>query len=743
MNLFENLQNINEDKENFNKSKHNKNIQLEGLNDYTQEEIKAGQQISGYKENEFDSLSQEDMIYWIEKAKDNIKTEDHLNTSSGEQYFKIEQDSNYSQEMNDACAVYKYYVFNPNGDGDGYVEVSEFDNQDPRYADGSDEQFMYQIEEIVDADWINDGELKSCFDDVGTGVIDGEFTKLALESMINSAFKKYVNECLNNVEESTEVAIEVVTPKTERYNMKSDLWIAFEKENCTSVSLEDLFNIFSISELNEIYDELFDYDEDEEDLDESIELIEGMKDWSEEEIVKYVADNFEKITKIKMSTIFHPQSEDPNTEVPMFNQEVIDNSWPLIQSFLDKKNISYSDDFIYKLDDELSKYCTNCEATSGIGSAGNYKTSAIDIIPIEQKKRKQEDIKPKNETWPEENDIDDDIYRYSVENELDTEDDYNSALMSLRQRYGSKELAYAEGIEKLKENIDIDFSTLYNLEPLYFKNDKGGKFKVIIDQFPMKPEDYDEGYKPEYGGSEEELSAAQLAYDNGEVFDIVEIDSGDVVGIAYGEDDLIRGMTAMNLVPAKTRTEVIFEGSNESKEKYISQIDGMKSKVDLVNLLHKIRDNKGLNKTDKDELEKKIQKKVKTTASTEGETESIVRMTEDVDVGGYNFSSEDIQSYVDFTKENPDDWMDDKFARPCEYNGKTYYIIYELDEADVTNTIGLKDKESIVCLVADDEYSTYLAYFSWSPFDKGDGESGPIIDTDLNDNPDKVEPIGN
>jgi len=94
-----------------------------------------------------------------------------------EKFFQAEHDNSYVKENTDyADSVYKYYVFNPYGDGDGYVEVSMWD-------DG-----YCCIESYEDVYTAPPGALRQMFNKTHF------LSKGELESTINRIFKKYVNQ---------------------------------------------------------------------------------------------------------------------------------------------------------------------------------------------------------------------------------------------------------------------------------------------------------------------------------------------------------------------------------------------------------------------------------------------------------------------------------------------------------------------------------------------------------------------
>lgn len=153
------------------------------------------------------------------------------------------------------------------------------------------------------------------------------------------------------------------------------------------------------------------------------------------------------------------------------------------------------------------------------------------------------------------------------------------------------------------------------------------------------------------------------------------------------------------------------EIKESTKDDYISKIDKETSNVELVNILHKVRANKGLSVDDRKELEDKIRNKVRSI-----KTEAITEFY------GKEWSDEEIQKLIDFTKKNPDaaGYADpSEHADPFNYNGKTYYTIGEGKE------IIFDGKDCVVFLTVDEELNRHLSYFEVSYSDDGDGESGP------------------
>ena len=146
-------------------------------------------------------------------------------------------------------------------------------------------------------------------------------------------------------------------------------------------------------------------------------------------------------------------------------------------------------------------------------------------------------------------------------------------------------------------------------------------------------------------------------------------------------------------------------------DEYLERVMDEKSNVELVNLLHEIRDNKKLKAEDKKKLEDEIRTKVRSI-----KTEAITEFY------GKEWSDDEIKKAVEVAKENPDSvgYIDpNECASPFNYDGKTYYTVGEGKE------IVFDGKYSVVYLTVDDELNRYLSYFEVSYTDDGDGESGP------------------
>ena len=95
------------------------------------------------------------------------------------------------------------------------------------------------------------------------------------------------------------------------------------------------------------------------------------------------------------------------------------------------------------------------------------------------------------------------------------------------------------------EEVDKAFEEIvYNDGVIYGQLVTGEYADICRTSDYERPEDYDEGYLPKYGGSQEKLDAAIEAYENGDVYIIDVVDKDDIDNIdyvyayIYGDEDL-------------------------------------------------------------------------------------------------------------------------------------------------------------------------------------------------------------
>lgn len=135
--------------------------------------------------------------------------------------------------------------------------------------------------------------------------------------------------------------------------------------------------------------------------------------------------------------------------------------------------------------------------------------------------------------------------------------------------------------ENLNKNQILNEDSLDPLELLisgddvYFRNEADiplvGRY---ANNYPQ-PEEYDEGFLPENGGTEEELQKAKEAYEAGDVWQFDEVhedtltSTGDIYAIIYGQNDLAKFINTLRYVKIVKRLEEdqIDDAREESKEK--------------------------------------------------------------------------------------------------------------------------------------------------------------------------------
>lgn len=269
-------------------------------------------------------------------------------------------------------------------------------------------------------------------------------------------------------------------------------------------------------------------------------------------------------------------------------------------------------------------------------------------------------------------------------------------------------------IDKLKELYDYISSEYESEEVIESKTIKteslDGKDVVNSIEYIRDAMDSLEKYVNANGAIDDKLAEclqvmfkqADIIYENTELMN--EATSG--IGGAYTTK-------AIDLVSETNNSNKIIKEDSESKtvKNYLDKIDKETSNVELVNILHAIRANKGIAANDRKELEDKIRNKVKS-IKNEAVTEFY----------GKEWTDEEIKKAIDVAKENPEavGYIDpNECASPFNYNEKTYYVIGEGKE------ITFDGKECVVFLTVDEELNRYLSYFEVSYSDEGDGESGP------------------
>lgn len=161
------------------------------------------------------------------------------------------------------------------------------------------------------------------------------------------------------------------------------------------------------------------------------------------------------------------------------------------------------------------------------------------------------------------------------------------------------------------ENSDA-VDRLFSGNELYFRDANGTAIMIhYADNYPQ-PEEYDEGYKTEFGGNEADLNAAQLAAENGDVWELVEVDNegnstGTIYGYAYGIDELKGYLKDLREVKVKKSLEEDMIDDNIEAARQDSIEKGLTSESEEVDLDEPNEDdNKNILQAKKDELEARL-----------------------------------------------------------------------------------------------------------------------------------------
>lgn len=138
------------------------------------------------------------------------------------------------------------------------------------------------------------------------------------------------------------------------------------------------------------------------------------------------------------------------------------------------------------------------------------------------------------------------------------------------------------------------YDKLVQGDDVYFRNEEGAALLGhYADNYP-EPEEYDEGFKPEYGGTEEGLQKAKEAAANGDVWEFMEVfedtlqPMNEVYAYVYGQDDLMEMLKTLRQVNVVKKLEEnqIEDARKDSIEKgllseAVFEIDYADDDVDL------------------------------------------------------------------------------------------------------------------------------------------------------------------
>lgn len=131
------------------------------------------------------------------------------------------------------------------------------------------------------------------------------------------------------------------------------------------------------------------------------------------------------------------------------------------------------------------------------------------------------------------------------------------------------------------------YDKLVQGDDVYFRNEEGiALLGHYADNYP-EPEEYDEGFKPEYGGTEEGLQKAKEAAANGDVWEFMEVfedtlqPMNEVYAYVYGQDDLMETLKTLRQVNVVKKLEEKDLELNESidVDKYVNKDKEFKYKL--------------------------------------------------------------------------------------------------------------------------------------------------------------------
>lgn len=140
------------------------------------------------------------------------------------------------------------------------------------------------------------------------------------------------------------------------------------------------------------------------------------------------------------------------------------------------------------------------------------------------------------------------------------------------------------------------YDKLVQGDDVYFRNEEGvALLGHYADNYP-EPEEYDEGFKPEYGGTEEGLQKAKEAAANGDVWEFMEVfedtlqPMNEVYAYVYGQDDLMEMLKTLRQVNVVKKLEEnqIEDARKDSIEKGLISEEESEFKVgDVVKVPYK------------------------------------------------------------------------------------------------------------------------------------------------------------
>lgn len=126
---------------------------------------------------------------------------------------------------------------------------------------------------------------------------------------------------------------------------------------------------------------------------------------------------------------------------------------------------------------------------------------------------------------------------YGIENVFDNDDDELEEKDEIKE---SVQLNESNILDELEDG-------LYLNKEQYIKTNEG-YMEIEIDPTAPSPEEYDQGFLPEYGGNEEELNKAKETYENGEVIVLRKLEPEEVYAYVYTKDSLEKILDQLDAV---------------------------------------------------------------------------------------------------------------------------------------------------------------------------------------------------
>ena len=140
------------------------------------------------------------------------------------------------------------------------------------------------------------------------------------------------------------------------------------------------------------------------------------------------------------------------------------------------------------------------------------------------------------------------------------------------------------------------YDKLVQGDDVYFRNEEGvALLGHYADNYP-EPEEYDEGFKPEYGGTEEGLQKAKEAAANGDVWAFMEVfedtlqPMNEVYAYVYGQDDLmemLKTLRQVNVVKKLEENQIEDARKNSIEKGLISEEESEFKVGDVVKVPYK------------------------------------------------------------------------------------------------------------------------------------------------------------